>query len=179
MRCDGEARKGWGPFELFDELCKTPFRPRKRKQGHEVKLEDGGLLGFGAFKDLQVSFEEGAKAEVSLNIQDLWVVPKKAARDTNIEDAYGVGLEDEGEDSEDQLGEVVSSSSSDLQTQLVPSPPSPPMTQAQSSNSSDPAPQSCSSLMSMRWCCEQLRGGDCMSGMLLSSRPFVGGMIWP
>ena len=62
----------------------------------------GGLLGFAAFKDLQVSLEEGAKAEVSLDIQDLWVVPKRATRDTDIEDAYGVGLEDEDENSENE-----------------------------------------------------------------------------
>ena len=78
MRCNGEAPEDWGPFEVFDELRKTPFRPRKRKQGHVVEVEDGSLLGFAAIKDLQVSGEEGAEEEVPLNIQDLWVVPKRA-----------------------------------------------------------------------------------------------------
>ena len=55
VRCNGEAPEDWGPFEVFDELRKTPFRPRKRKQGHAVEVEDGGLLGvcgsqgFGSF----------------------------------------------------------------------------------------------------------------------------------
>ena len=116
VRCNGEAPEDWGPFEVFDELRKTPFRPRKRKQGHTVEVEDGGLLGFAAFKDLQVSFEEDAQAEVHLNIQDLWVVPKRATRHADIGDVYGVGLEGEDEDSDDedleQPGEVAISSSS-------------------------------------------------------------------
>ena len=29
-RCNGEAPQDWGPFEVSDELSKTPFRPRKR-----------------------------------------------------------------------------------------------------------------------------------------------------
>ena len=44
-RCNGEALQDLGPFEVLDELCKAPFHPRKRKQGHEVEVEDGGLLG--------------------------------------------------------------------------------------------------------------------------------------
>ena len=89
--------------------------------------EDGGLLGFAAFKDLPISFEEDAQAEVRLNIQELWVVPKRATRHADMGDVYGVGLEAEDEDSEDedlqQLGEVASSSSSDLVThQLSPLP---------------------------------------------------------
>ena len=52
VRCNGEAPEDWGPFEVFDDLRKTPFRPRKRKQGHAVEVEDGGLLRFAAFKDL-------------------------------------------------------------------------------------------------------------------------------
>ena len=100
-RCDGEAPKNPGPFEVFDELRKTPFHP-KWKQGHEVEIEERGLLGFAAFKDLQVSLAEGAEAEVSLGIQDLWVVPKRATRDTDIEDVYSVGLEDEDENNEDE-----------------------------------------------------------------------------
>ena len=73
---------------MFAELRKTLFR-RKRKQGYEVEVEDGGLLGFAAVKDLQVSLEDRAEAKVSLDIQDLWVVPKWATRDTDIEDVYG------------------------------------------------------------------------------------------
>ena len=57
VRCNGEAPEDWGPFEVFDELHKTPFRPRKQKQGYDVEVEDGGLLGFAAFKHLQVSLE--------------------------------------------------------------------------------------------------------------------------
>ena len=74
--CNGEAPEDWGPFEVFDDLRKTPFRPRKRKQGHAVEVEDGGLLGLVAFKDLAVSLEEDGQAEVQLDIQDLWVVPR-------------------------------------------------------------------------------------------------------
>ena len=100
---------------------------RKRKQGHAVEVEDGGLLGFAAFKDLPISLEEDGQAEVQLDIQDLWVVPKRATRHADIGDVYGVGLEGEDEDSEDedleQPGEVASSSSSDLVTrQLSPLP---------------------------------------------------------
>ena len=81
-------------------------------------VEDGGLLGFAAFKDLQVSLEEDVEGEVPLDIQDLWVVPKRATRDADIGDVYGVGLQDEDEDTDEedseQPGEVASSSSSDL-----------------------------------------------------------------
>ena len=102
VRCNGEALENWGPFEVFDELRKTPFRPQKRKQGHVVEVEDGGLLGFAAFKDLQVSLEEDAKAEVVFSTQDLWVVPKTATCDNDIGYVYGVGLEDEDEDADDE-----------------------------------------------------------------------------
>ena len=134
VRCNGEAPEDWGPFEVFDDLRKTPFRPRKRKQGHAVEVEDGGLLGFAAFKDLPISFEEDGQAEVRLNIQDLWVVPKRATRHADIGDVYGVGLEDEDEDSEDedleQPGEVASSSSSYLRNpSAVPSTSSNPAAQ--------------------------------------------------
>ena len=44
----------------------------------------------------------GAEAKVSLDIQDLWVVPKQATPDTDMEDVYGVGLEDEDKNSEDE-----------------------------------------------------------------------------
>ena len=81
-------------------------------------MEDGGLLGFAAFNNLAVSLEEDGQAEVRLDIQDLWVVPKRATRHGDIGDVYGVGLEGEDEDSEDenleQAGEVASSSFSDL-----------------------------------------------------------------
>ena len=73
-----------------------------------------------------------------MNIQDLWVVPRRATHDTDIEDVYVVGLEDEDEDSEDEdlerVGEVASSSSSNLRNQ--PSLSS-PVTQAESSTSSN------------------------------------------
>ena len=126
VRCNGEASEDWGPFEVFDDL-RTPFRPPKRKQGHAIEGEDGGLLGFAAFKDLVVSLEEDGQAEVQLDIQDLWVVPKRATRHAGIGDVYGVGLEGEDEDSEDedleQPGEVASSSSSDLVTRQLSPPP--------------------------------------------------------
>ena len=101
---------------VFEDLRKTPFRPRKRKQGHAVEVEDGGLLGFAAFKDLAVSLEEDGEEEVPLDIRDLWVVPKRATRDADIGDVYGVELEGEDEDSEDedmeQADAIASSSSS-------------------------------------------------------------------
>ena len=102
LRCNGEAPEDRGPLEVSDELRKTPFYPRKRKQGHVVEVEDGGLLGFAAFKDLQVSLEEDAEGEVPLDIQDLWVVPKRATVDANVGAMYGVGLEDEDEDTDDE-----------------------------------------------------------------------------
>ena len=109
-------------------------RPHKRKQGHEVEVVVGGLLGSAAFKDLAVSLEEDGQAQVQLDIQDLWVVAKRATRDANIGDVYGVGLEREDEDSEDedleQTGEVASSSSSDLRNPpAVPPTSSNPSTQ--------------------------------------------------
>ena len=123
VRCNGKAPEDWGPFEVFDDLRKTPFRPHKWKQGHAVEVEDGGLLEFAAFKDLPISLEEDGQAEVPLDIQDLWVVPKRATRHADIGDVYGVGLEGGDEDSEDedseQPGEVASSSSSDLHNPSV------------------------------------------------------------
>ena len=134
VRCNGEAPEDWGPFEVFEDLRKAPFRPRKRKQGHAVEVEDGGLLGFAAFKDLAVSLEEDGEAEVPLDIRDLWVVPKRATRDADIGDVYGVELEGEDEDSEDedmeQADAFASSSSSDLPNpSAVPSTSSNPGTQ--------------------------------------------------
>ena len=79
-----------------------------------VEVKDGGLLGCVAFKDLELSLEEGAEVEVPLNIQDLWVVPIRATRDTNIEDVYGVGLEDEVEDSEEDLDRVAKVASNSI-----------------------------------------------------------------
>ena len=114
VRCNGEAREEWGPFEVFDELRKTRFCFRKRKDGHVVGVEDGGSLGCAALKDLQVSLEEHADSKVPLGIRDLWVVPERATRDTDIGPVYGVGLEDKDEDTDiedsDQLVEVASSS---------------------------------------------------------------------
>ena len=81
---NGEAPEDWGPFEVFDELRKTPFRPRKRKARHVVEVEDGTLLGFAAFKDLQVSVKGGAEAQVPLEVSHLSVVPKRATSDADI-----------------------------------------------------------------------------------------------
>ena len=118
VRCNGEAPEDWGLFEVFHELRKTPFRPRKCKRGHVVEVEDGGLFGFAASKDLQVSLEEDAESEVPLDIPDLWVVPKRATRDADIGAVYGARLEDEDEDLDiedsDQPAVVTSRSSSHL-----------------------------------------------------------------
>ena len=99
-----------------------------------VEVEDGGSLGFAAFKDLAVSLAEDCQAEVQLGIQDLWVVPERATRHADIGDVYGVGLEGEDEDSEDkdleQAAEVASSSCSDLRNpSAVPSTSSNPAAQ--------------------------------------------------
>ena len=105
----------WVGGVQVESWVEAPFCPQKRKQGHVVEVEDGSLLGFAAFKDLQVVGEEVAEEEAPLNIQDLWVVPKRATRDADIRDVYGVGLEDEDEDSDNedlnQAGEIASSSS--------------------------------------------------------------------
>ena len=118
VRCNGEAQEDWGPFEVFDELRKTPCRPRKQKERHAIEVEDGTLLGFAAFKDLQVSVEAGAEAKVPVEASNLWVVPKRATGAADIGDVYGVALEDEDkatdEEDLDRAGEVASSSSSNL-----------------------------------------------------------------
>ena len=71
--------------------------------------------GVAGFFETCNSLEASAEAEVPLNIQDMWAIPKKVAH------THGVGLEDEDEDSEDEdldwPGEVASSSSCDLRTQ--------------------------------------------------------------
>ena len=135
VRCNGEAPEDWGPFEVFDELRKTPFRRRKRKQRHVVEVEDGTLLGFAAFKVLQVSVEEGAEAKVPPEVSNLWLVPKRATCDSDIGDVYGVALEDEDEATDeedlDRAGEVASSSSSEL-----PNPPALSPTSVPSANPS-------------------------------------------
>ena len=104
------------PILIFS--AKLPFRPRKRKERHVVEVEEGSLLGFAAFKDLQVSVEEGAEEQVPSEISELWVVSKRATGDADIVDVYGVGLEDEDKTSDDEdldkAGEVASSSSSNL-----------------------------------------------------------------
>ena len=60
---------------MFDELRKTPFCPRKGKQGHVVEVEDGSLLGFAAFKDLQVSAEDSALKILPLKLSpgSMWL----------------------------------------------------------------------------------------------------------
>ena len=57
------AREG----RVLNDPWKTPYCQRKRKKRHEVEVHNGGLLGFVAFQDLQVSLEEGAEVEVPLN----------------------------------------------------------------------------------------------------------------
>ena len=144
VRCNGEAPEDWGPFEVFDELRKTPFCPRKRKERHVVEVEDGTLLGFAAFKDLQISVEEGAKAKVPVEVSDLWVVPKRATGDADIGNVYGVALEDEDEATDeedlDRAGEVASSFSSDL-----------PNLRAVSSTSAPSANPSAQLVFTMMW----------------------------
>ena len=66
------------------------------------EVEDGILLGFAAFIDLQVSVEEGAEATVPPEVSDLWVVPKRATGDADIGDVYGVALEDEDEATDEE-----------------------------------------------------------------------------
>ena len=87
-------------------------------------------LGVLEFKDLQASFEEDAETEAPLEIQDLRVVPKRATRGADIGDWYGVGLQDEGEDIDDEAldhpSECANSSSSNLSN--------PPMVLSVSSN---------------------------------------------
>ena len=163
------STEDWGPFEVFDELQKTPFCPWKRKQGHVAEFEDGGLLGFAAFKDLQVSLEEGAEEEVPLNIQDLWVVPKRVTHDTNIGDVYGVGLERTRIVTMRIWTSQVKLPLAPLLTFITHQPsPLPPLT----------VPRSwCSRMMWMRQCCRQWRGAGCMSGPMLSSRSFAGSIV--
>ena len=91
VRCNGEALVELAWFQVFDELCKTPIHRRKRKQGHVIEVEDGGLLGFAACKDLQVSLQEHVKGQVPLDIQDLWVPPKRATRDAILGMRMGLG----------------------------------------------------------------------------------------
>ena len=87
---------------MFDELQKTPFRPRLKMVVAWVCYVQGLASFFG----------RGCRG------RDLWVVPKRATRDADIGDVYGVSLEDEDEDTDDEdlehHGEVASSSSSDL-----------------------------------------------------------------
>ena len=72
-------------------------------------------------EDLQLSLEEDVESEVPLDIQDLWVVPKRATRDAGIGAVYGIGLEDGDEDTdvEDSDQPVASSSSSHLPNPLA------------------------------------------------------------
>ena len=81
--------------------------------------------------------EEGAEAEVPLEVSDLSVVPKRATGDADSRDVYGVALEDEDEATDeedlDRVGEVASSSSSDL--------PNLPALSSTSSTSANPSAQ--------------------------------------
>ena len=94
------------------------FVHRSGSKGMRLRLRMVVCLGLLLSRICKFFWKRAAKAEVSLDIQDLWVVPKRATRDTDIEDVYGVGLEDEDEKSEnedlDRLGEGASSSPSDL-----------------------------------------------------------------
>ena len=76
VRCNGYVLEDRCLFEAFEELHDTPFCLRKCKQGAEVELEDGGLLGFVTCKGLKIPMDEGAKAKVPLSVQDLWVVSR-------------------------------------------------------------------------------------------------------
>ena len=55
------------------------------------------FAGFATFKDLKIPMDEGAEAEVSLSVQDLWVVPRQADHITNIDNECGVGMENADE----------------------------------------------------------------------------------
>ena len=67
--------------------------------------------------------EQGAQAEVPLNIQVLWDVAKRATRDAYIGDEYGVGLEDEEEDRENEgLHHASKGASSSYRSTIGPTP---------------------------------------------------------
>ena len=56
VRCNGVEVEDWCPTEVFDELRLTQFRPRILKQPSksQVQVDDGSLLLFEAYKDLEV-----------------------------------------------------------------------------------------------------------------------------
>jgi len=100
--CNGEAVEDWCPFAVFDDLQKTPFRPRKHKQDNkDTQIEDPSLMLFAALKDLPVSVDPNP-IDVNPELQKLWFVPTQS-RSVLVEDeidvVYGVG-DDNGEPQE-------------------------------------------------------------------------------
>ena len=74
------------------------------------------MVGFVAFKDLQVSVEGGTGAKFLLEISLVYLVSKRATGDADLGDVYGVALEDEdkatNEEDLDRAGEAASINSS-------------------------------------------------------------------
>ena len=64
VRCNGEAPEGWGPFEVFDELRKTPFCPLSAGDVYGVELE-------GEDEDSEDEDMEQAGAVASSSSSDL------------------------------------------------------------------------------------------------------------
>ena len=56
--------------------ARPPSAPGRGSKGMWLRSKMLVCLGFAAFKDLQVSLEEHVEAEVPLDTQDLWVVPR-------------------------------------------------------------------------------------------------------
>ena len=111
VRCNGQALEDWGPVELFDELRKTHFRPRK------MWLRCKMVVCLGLLRSRICKFLWNRMHRTRFHWTFKWVLPKRATRDTDIGALYGVGLEDEDEDTDDehsdQPGDVARSSSFD------------------------------------------------------------------
>ena len=161
------------PFEVFDELRKTPFLPRKRKERHVFEVEDGTLLGFAAFKDLHVSWKKVQRHKFLWRFQICGLSP----RGQPVTPTSGMcmvlpwRMRTRPPTSRIWIGQaepLVALLPTFLTGQPCPLPPLPPLT----------LPHSWfSSMMWMRRCGGPRRGVGCMSGPTLSSALFARSMV--
>ena len=82
VRCNGVEVEDWCPTEVFDELRLTQFRPRILKQPSksQVQVDDGSLLLFEAYKDLEVQSVLPMDLDLDEEIRRLWAVPRRASK---------------------------------------------------------------------------------------------------
>ena len=73
---------------FFDALCHAFFMPQERKQLDAVDLEDGTVMRFAVYSDFVVLARISRANPISVDVRDMWLVPKTANQSTELEDTF-------------------------------------------------------------------------------------------